>query len=150
MMMKSTVLALALSLSFTAMAESTPTAAPIGFVKTVAGDASVSSQGKSEKANIGTPVFTGSILKTEAGASMGVIFRDETVMSFGPNTEFAVDEYLYAPSQGKLKLASKMTKGSMNYVSGVIAKLEPESVSVKTPTGMIGIRGTNFLVKVED
>ena len=43
-----------------------------------------------------------------------------------------------------------MSKGSMNYISGVIAKLKPEAVSVKTPTGIIGIRGTQFVVKVEE
>ena len=38
----------------------------------------------------------------------------------------------------------------MNYVSGVIAKLQPDAVSVKTPTGTIGVRGTQFVVKVDD
>jgi len=31
----------------------------------------------------------------------------------------------------------------------VIAKLKPESVTIKTPTGMIGVRGTQFLAKVD-
>ena len=71
-------------------------------------------------------------------------------MSFGADTVFAVDEYLYSPAQGKLKLSSKLTKGSLNYVSGVIAKLQPDAVSVSTPSGIIGVRGTQFLVKVEE
>lgn len=146
MTMNRAVFVLALLLPPGAQAESQP----IGFVKNVAGEASVSSAGNATKAAVGTPIFTGSVLKTGSGASMGVTFRDETVMSFGPNTELTVDEYLYAPGQGKLKLGSKLSKGSMNYVSGVIAKLQPDAVSVKTPTGTIGVRGTNFLVKVED
>jgi hypothetical protein len=32
----------------------------------------------------------------------------------------------------------------------VIAKLKPDAVSVRTPMGVIGVRGTQFLVKVED
>jgi hypothetical protein len=146
MTMNHTLFALALLLPLGVQAESQA----IGFVKNVVGEASVSSAGNVAKADVGTPIFTGSILKTGSGGSMGVTFRDETVMSFGPNTELTVDEYLYAPSQGKLKLGSKLSKGSMNYVSGVIAKLQPDAVSVKTPTGTIGVRGTNFLVKVED
>jgi hypothetical protein len=35
-------------------------------------------------------------------------------------------------------------------VSGVIAKLKPEAVTVKTPTGIIGVRGTQFVALVED
>lgn len=124
--------------------------AAIGYVKTVNGEASVTTGGKTVKAEVGTPVQVGSTLKTAAKASLGVTFKDETVMSFGPNTELTVDEYLYAPSQNKLKLGSKLSKGSLNYVSGVIAKLQPDAVSVSTPTGTIGVRGTQFVALVEE
>ncbi|MCE1238503.1 MAG: FecR family protein [Azonexaceae bacterium] len=123
---------------------------PVGFVKTVSGEASVTSEGKAVTAEVGTPVFAGSVLRTGRQAAMGVTFKDETVMSFGPNTELTVSEYLYAPGQGKLRLGSKLTKGSLNYVSGVIAKLKPDAVTLETPTGTIGVRGTQFLVKVEE
>jgi hypothetical protein len=61
-----------------------------------------------------------------------------------------VEEYLFAPSQGKLKLGSKLTKGTLNYISGSIAKLKPDAVSVGTPTGTIGVRGTHFVLKVDE
>lgn len=124
--------------------------APIGYIKTVSGEGYVISAGAKVKAQPGTPVFEGSQLKTGPKSTLGVTFKDETVMSFGPDTELTVDEYLYSPSQGKLKLGSKLAKGSMNYVSGVIAKLQPDAVSVTTPTGTIGVRGTQFVVKVEE
>ena len=72
------------------------------------------------------------------------------MMSFGPDTELTVDEYLYAPASEQLKLEAKIGKGSLNYVSGVIAKLKPDAVSLVTPAGIIGVRGTQFLVKVEE
>ena len=136
----------ALLLSMAAWADDVP----IGYVKNVGGDASVTTAGKQVKALVGTAIYQGSVLKTGAKSSMGVIFKDETVMSFGPDTTLTVDEYLYAPAQGKLKLGSRLTKGSLNYVSGVIAKLKPEAVSVSTPTGTIGVRGTHFAVMVEE
>jgi len=122
---------------------------PIGYVKNVTGEASVTTGGQVQKAEAGTPVHQGSVLHTGPKSSLGVTFKDETVMSFGPDTELTVDEYLYAPAQGKLKLGSKLSKGTLNYVSGVIAKLKPDAVSVDTPTGLIGIRGTQFVVKIE-
>ena len=142
--MKKKILALMMSVPMFALAADPP----VGFVKTVSGEASVSHQGKVVKAEVGTPVFAGSVLRTAAEASLGVTFKDETVMSFGPSTELTVTEYLYAPGQGKLKMGSKLTRGSLNYVSGVIAKLQPDAVSIETPTGTIGVRGTHFLVKV--
>lgn len=126
------------------------TEGPIGYVKTVTGDAYVTTAGIKQKANAGTPVFQGSELQTAAKSTLGVTFKDETVMSFGPETSLVVDEYLYAPREGKLKLGSKLAKGTLNYVSGSIAKLKPDAVSVATPTGTIGVRGTHFVVKVGD
>ena len=121
----------------------------VGFVKTVSGDAWVITTGQRVKAQLGTPVLLGSQLKTSKSATLGVTFKDNTLMSFGSDTELTVDEYLFAPTQGKLKLSASLNKGSLNYVSGVIAKLKPEMVTVKTPTGTIGVRGTQFLVNVE-
>ena len=123
---------------------------PIGYVKTVSGEASVVTGKNRVAAQLGTPLFMGSQLKTGHKSSLGVTFKDDTVMSFGSDTELTVDEYLYAPTQGKLKLATTLGKGSLNYVSGVIARLQPEAVTVTTPTGTIGVRGTQFVVKVED
>lgn len=122
--------------------------APVGYVKTVTGKAFVVVDGKARAANVGSGVVKGAVLKTAADSSMGVTFKDGTMMSFGPETELKVDEYLYAPAEGKLQFGSRLVRGTMNYVSGVIAKLKPDAVTVNTPTGMIGVRGTHFVVKV--
>lgn len=124
--------------------------AAIGYVKTVKGDAMVINGSQQTKAEVGTPVMAGNKLKTGANSSMGVTFKDNTVMSFGPNTELTVDEYLYSPNKGKLKLGATMAKGTLAYLSGAIAKIKPDAVTVKTPTGTIGVRGTHFVVKVEE
>lgn len=124
--------------------------APVGYVKNVKGVATVTTDGLVVQAQPGTPLHQGSALKTDAQSSMGVMFKDNTMMSFGPSTELTVDEYLYVPGEGKLKLGARMGKGTLNYVSGVIAKLKPEAVTIKTPTGMIGVRGTQFLLKVSE
>jgi len=123
---------------------------PIGYVKQVTGAASVTTGDAKVAVEVGTSIFQGSVLRTGKKSSVGVTFKDETVMSFGSDTEFRVDEYLYAPTQGKLKFASKLAKGSLNYISGVIEKLQPDAVTVTTPKGTIGVRGTQFLLIVED
>lgn len=135
-------------LPFFSLAQTPPEV--VGYVKTVTGEAWVSTGGQRVQAQLGTAVLMGSQLKTAAGAAMGIAFKDNTVMSFGPDTELTVDEYLYAPAQDQLKLAVRLVKGSLNYVSGVIARLKPEAVTVKTPTAIIGVRGTQFVAKVEE
>ncbi|MEW6294608.1 MAG: FecR domain-containing protein [Pseudomonadota bacterium] len=122
---------------------------PIGYVKTASGEAFVVTAQASTPAQPGVPVYLGSRLKTGPQGSIGVTFKDETVVACGPDTELTIDEYLYQPSQGNLALVTNLLRGSLNYVSGVIAKLKPDAVSVKTPTGTIGIRGTHFVARVE-
>ena len=123
--------------------------APIGYVKTVSGSATVTTADKVVKAEVGTPVFLGSVLQTGKSSSLGLTLKDETIMSFGSDTQLTVDEYLYAPAEGKLKLNSRLARGSLNYVSGVIAKLQPDAVTVKTPSGVIGVRGPQVLLQVD-
>ena len=108
----------------------------LGFIKIVSGEASIQSETEVLPAQPGMPLYLGNILKTGENGSVGLTFKDNTVMSLGPNTEVTIDEYLYSPANDELKLS-------------VIAKLKPEAVSVKTPAGIIGVRGTRFLAKVE-
>jgi len=43
-----------------------------------------------------------------------------------------------------------MDRGTAVVVSGQIAKRSPEAMKVKTPTSILGVRGTTFAVKVEN
>lgn len=121
----------------------------IGFIKTVSADATVVVDGKSAKALAGMPLHTGFVVKTGAQGFLGMTLRDNTLLSFGPNSEFVVDEYLYVPSRGELKLSAKLVRGSLQFVSGIIAKLKPEAVAIRFPGGVVGVRGAEFLLLVE-
>ena len=43
-----------------------------------------------------------------------------------------------------------MARGTVQYISGVIAKLKPDAVMLKTPSGIIGVRGTRYVAMVEE
>ena len=124
-------------------------AATSRYVKTLTGEATVTTKGNITIAKVGTPIYQNSVLNTRTQSSMGITLKDATVISVGPETEFAIDEYAYAPAKNKLKFSGRITKGSLNYVSGIIAKLQPDAVKIKTPAGHIGVRGTRFVAKVE-
>jgi hypothetical protein len=149
MKLKRALLPAMLALACTAAPAMAQESGAIGYVMKVSGEASVIHEGKSVPAVVGTPLLLGATLRTGPAGALGVTLRDNTVMSFGPNSELSVDEFLFAPARNELKLTAKITRGTMNFVSGVIAKLKPEAVQVQTPTGTIGVRGTQFLVKVD-
>lgn len=121
-----------------------------GYVKKVSGDAWIQTGEQTVKAVPGTPVHAESRIRTSSNARLGLTLRDDTLLSLGPDTTLQVSEFVYAPEQGKLQLALSMLKGTLHYISGVIARLRPEAVSVKTPSGIIGVRGTRFAVRVEE
>ncbi len=133
-------------LSYTSLA--TASTSPVGSVKTVEGQAFILRDGNSIPAGPGTRVFERDTLKTLADGSLGVVLRDDAVFSIGPDTEIVLDEFIFAPAEGKFSMVAKMIKGTAAYLSGLIVKLSPGSAKVQTPAGNIGFRGTKCLIRV--
>ncbi len=121
----------------------------VATVQKVKGTATVVRQGQTIPAAVGLEIWENDTLRTGPDASIGLVFNDDTLLSLGPESVFVIDEFVFAPKEGKLSIVFRMLKGTAAYLSGLISKLEPESAHFKTPTASIGIRGTKFVVKVE-
>ena len=122
---------------------------PIGLVKVTEGTATVQRGDETLPARLGLALEEGDILRTGADGRMGVVLRDDTRLSLGPESEIRIDRFLFAPAKGHLALVVKMARGIMAFISGNIAKLSHDAVRVETPVAIVGVRGTQFLVKVE-
>lgn len=72
------------------------------------------------------------------------------MLSIGPDSELSIDNYLFEPASDQLGLVARLARGTLHFVSGIIAKLKPEAVAIETPTATIGVRGTRFVVKVDE
>lgn len=120
----------------------------IGFVKTVSGTASIVRGGVETRVSVGSPLYEDDTIKTGKDSSLGVTMKDGTTLSAGPETEILLDQYAYAPKQQQLGFVARVSQGTLDFVSGMLGKLAPESVAIETPTGTIGMRGTHFVVRV--
>ncbi len=89
-------------------------------------------------------------LETGPDGSVGIIFNDHTTLSLGPDSKFTIQEFIFEPSQSKFSFIVKLLRGTAAYVSGLIAKISPESAKFITPSASIGIRGTKFVIHVEE
>lgn len=118
----------------------------IGIVRTSTGSASVTRGGDVLPATTGTRVHAGDTLSTGSDGSLGVILRDNSSLSLGPGSSLVLRDFQFSPSEGKLGLLVRLSKGTMAYLSGLIGKLAPEKALFETPTATIGIRGTCFAV----
>lgn len=118
-----------------------------GAVQSYAGTAAGNRGGENLPATAGTKL-TGDILTTGSDGSMGVILRDNSTLSIGPDSRIIIEAFLFSPYEGKFGLLARISRGTMAYLSGLIGKLAPGSARFETPMASIGIRGTRFAVKV--
>ena len=88
-------------------------------------------------------------LKTSKNTNVGLSFNDGTRIALGSNSHFKIDGYLFAPAHNDFRFDMTLASGTALMESGKIGKLAPQKVSIKAPQGIIGIRGTKFIVEVE-
>ena len=124
--------------------------APVGSINRLKGTASIIRKNQVIPAQIGEKVYMMDSLKTGPDGSLGMVFKDDTLLSIGPQSEIIISEFVFSPAEGKLSIVTRLLKGTAAYLTGIIAKLSPESVRFETPVANIGIRGTRFAVRIED
>jgi len=76
-----------------------------------------------------------------------MLFPDEAAITIGPNSELTVDEFLYDPATAQGRLQMSATQGVMRFVGGRLSKTGG-AVSLRTPAGVIGVRGGIFVAKI--
>ncbi len=118
----------------------------VASVKTAKGSCSVQRASQTITVSEGMHLDEGDVLKTGNDGYLSFIMRDGTRISLGPDTELTVSEFAYDPGHDKLALVLKLGHGMLAYISGKIASFSPEAVKVQTPTALIGVRGTRFVV----
>ena len=122
----------------------------IGFVKSVSGEVVIISSEFELRAVSNMKVNPGDLVKTGTESSVGLIFEDDTVVSLGPNSEIEIKEFLFSPADHQLSFVARMIRGTFSFITGQIAKLSPEKVRLETPDAILGVRGTKFVVKVDN
>ena len=119
-----------------------------GMIKVSKGAVSIERGGQRMAAAVGTPVMVADRLRTGDDGSVGLTLRDNTLLSAGPNSLLVVDKFAYDNAAQDGKMALTIRKGTLSVASGKIAKRTPESVDFHTPTSILGVRGTEFVIEV--
>jgi hypothetical protein len=121
----------------------------VGRVKTVKGTVYIDREGRRELALVGAGVRQADTLVTGPDGAVGVTLADDTLLSAGPNSVLAIERFVYEANQTG-SLEASLTKGTLAVVSGRIAKQAPDAMRVKTPAAILGVRGTEFVVRASD
>ena len=89
----------------------------------------------------GDRMFRNEKVATGAAGTLNVLFLDETSLSMGPNTTIVLDELVFDPSGSNGRVVLSVAVGVTRFVSGILPKSDYE---IRTPTAVIGVRGTSF------
>ena len=87
---------------------------------------------------------------TGADGTVGITFSDNSLLSIGPESRFAIDRYVFDTTTHAGQFDSTLSKGTVAVVSGKIVKQSPEAMKIRTPSSIMGVRGTEFIVKVDE
>jgi hypothetical protein len=120
-----------------------------GMIKVAKGQVSIERDGKKLPAAVGSPIEVADRVRTGADGSVGVTLRDNTLLSAGPNSLIVIDKFAFNNATQEGNMSIHIRKGTLSVASGKIAKRTPESVDFHTPTSVLGVRGTEFVIEVE-
>jgi hypothetical protein len=121
----------------------------VGRVKTVKGTVHIERAGQRQPALVGAGVQLADTLVTGPDGAVGITLADDTLLSAGPNSILAIERFAYDGVKGGA-LEAALTKGTLAVVSGRIAKQAPDAMRVRTPAAILGVRGTEFVVRASD
>lgn len=125
----------------------TPGDARQGTFKTVQGEVRRVHDGTASPATVGDPLWEGDRIETGPRSAAAIMVRDGSVLSVGPESRFELTRFDFEPTTQDGNLLLTFARGTLRVVTGLIAKLRPERVRVTTPTTVIGVRGTDFIVE---
>ncbi len=125
-------------------------AAEIGQIKVSKGQVTIQRAGGTLSGAVGTRLQTSDTIRTGADGSVGITMDDDSLLSAGPNSVLSLDRYAFDPTTNQGRFDASLNKGTLAVISGRIAKQAPDAMTVRTPTAILGVRGTEFVVSADD
>jgi hypothetical protein len=116
-------------------------------VKRLAGEVSIERDGAAQPAKVGDRLSKDDVVVTAPGAGAGLTFRDNSRVSVGPNAKLAISKFVFEPGKTdeSVEMRTDLKKGLAAFVSGRVTKRKPGAMQVRTPSAILGVRGTTFV-----
>lgn len=124
--------------------------AEIGQIKVAKGQVTVDRSGQTLAARVGMLLEPADVLKTGSDGAVGITMRDNTLLSAGPNSILALERFEFDATTSLGRLDARLRRGTLAVVSGRIAKQSPDAMTVRTPSALLGVRGTEFVVAADE
>ena len=140
----------ALAMTLAALLVTSVSAVEIGQIKVSNGQVTVERKGESRPGSVGTRLESSDVVRTGAAGSVGITMVDNSLLSAGPNSILSLDRFDFDPTSNQGRFDAQLQKGSLAVISGRIAKQAPEAMTLRTPSAILGVRGTEFVLAAND
>ena len=120
----------------------------IGQIKNVSGDAQIVRNTEVLPVAVGLPIRQSDVVQTGPNGKLGMTFIDNSTFSVGPNSELALERFRFNTTTHEGEFRSDLKKGTLAVISGKLVKQSSNAMTVRTPSLILGVRGTKFLVEV--
>jgi hypothetical protein len=125
-----------------------PAWAGIGRIKKVTGSATVERAGAKLPVTPGFELEKGDTVVTGKGGRVGITFNDNSRFAAGPNSRINITDFEFDDTTHKGQFLTQIERGKVAIVSGAIAHSAKDAMRVRTPSALLGVRGTKFVVEV--
>jgi len=140
------VTTVALALGITMASATAQQAAWAGMVKRVSGTVSVVRGGATLPVTEGTRLSAGDRIVTGPDSGVGIALADDTLLTAGASSRVELNDVRFDPTTQEGNIFVRLFKGVLHVVTGLVARQAPQNVRIETPTAVMGVRGTEFIV----
>ena len=102
-------------------------------------------EGARQILTFGAPLYATNKIDIDPLGHAVIVFSDETRLVLNGGSQYVLTNVRYSQKQPeKGSMVTDLFKGGLRMVTGLLGKMRPEKVEVRTAVATVGIRGTNF------
>lgn len=132
-----------------AMAAQPAVAQSIGRIKNVTqGGIEVVRSGEKLRGTSGFRLREGDIVVTDVGQRAGITFVDDTRLVVAPRSRMIISRYRYDRVRRNGESQMRIERGKVGVDSGDLSR--SGRMKFRTPTSTLGVRGTTFVIEVDE
>ena len=120
----------------------------VAIIENIEGNALVIRNGKAIALQKNDALLKGDVISTAEGGKLEIIFADGTNFQIGGEARMSLDDFSFDATTSKGLQILSILHGAFSYASGLVAKDDPSNVTLRTPIGEIGIRGTKVVGEI--
>lgn len=118
----------------------------VGSIAAMDGKVEIGRGGEWIPAEVGSVVQLGDTIRTARPGRARVVFRDDTVLNVGHDSQVVVDEQVFDLNAGTFSSVFRVLQGKVRTLVSDYYMEPRAKLKVETPTSVSGVRGTEFVV----